>query len=258
MLITKKVSKQRKEELWEAYRENPDDKENYNSLVEAYLPLVEIIATKMKGNLPQSVELGDLINDGYFGLVDAIVKFDASKGYKFETYASNRIRGQINDSLRQFDWVSRYSRLKFKYVSQTQNNLSEELQREPSSQDIADRLGWDLSEVLKVQASYLNSFSVNIDDYLTEDNHEFFSLSEVLADTKLSDVEYGLEFGDLTTAMEEALFSLSEQQSVVVYLHHYEQLQFAEIAKLLKVEQSRVSLLYSQALERMRDCFALV
>ena len=71
--------------------------------LEAYLPLVEIIASKTKSKLPVQIEIGDLVNDGFFGLVDAIQKYDESTGNKFETYASNRIRGEINDRLRDYD-----------------------------------------------------------------------------------------------------------------------------------------------------------
>lgn len=254
----RKFSKQEKEDLWDSYYENPDDTKVFNELLEAYLPLVEIIASKTKSKLPVQIEIGDLVNDGFFGLVDAIQKYDESTGNKFETYASNRIRGEINDRLRDYDWVSRYSRLKFKQVSQTEALLEEEMQARPSSQDIADRLGWDLDEVLKTQSSYLSSFSINIDEYISDSTHESFSLKEMIPDSSAPDVGFSLELSEISSVLEKSLFSLSEQQSIIVYLYIYEEMKLNEIATLLDINIKQVSKIYDQALKQMESMLHVI
>jgi DNA-directed RNA polymerase specialized sigma subunit len=75
-----------------------------------YLPLVKYIAGRLAIGLPRSVEMDDLINAGVVGLIDAYNNFDGSKGVKFETYASLRVRGSILDELRGMDWVPRSTR----------------------------------------------------------------------------------------------------------------------------------------------------
>ena len=66
----------------------------------------------MGKTLPKSIELDDLVSAGLFGLMDAIRGFDASRGIKFKTYCTTRIRGSILDELRSQDWVPRLVRLK--------------------------------------------------------------------------------------------------------------------------------------------------
>ncbi len=76
-------------------------------IIHKYLHLVKYVAGRISVNLPPNVELNDLINDGILGLIDAIGKFDDSRGVKFESYAITRINGAILDALRSLDWVPR-------------------------------------------------------------------------------------------------------------------------------------------------------
>jgi len=101
------------EELWTLYRKEAakrgqkdpkrDPKhldELRNHLIERHYPLVRYIAERLLQTLPKSIELDDLVSAGLFGLMDAIRGFDASRGIKFKTYCSTRIRGAILDQLR--------------------------------------------------------------------------------------------------------------------------------------------------------------
>src|SRR5690554_7794837 len=97
---------QRLDQLWTAYKKN-NDQDARNQLLDAYIPLVKYVAGRMAMNLPSSVETGDLESFGFFGLLDALDKFDETRQIKFETYAATRIRGAILDGLRSMDWVPR-------------------------------------------------------------------------------------------------------------------------------------------------------
>lgn len=79
-----------------------------------YAPLVKLVAGRLNMYLGYNVEYDDLVGYGVFGLIDAIDKFDYSKGIKFETYASLRIRGSILDQIRKMDWIPRSLRQKQK------------------------------------------------------------------------------------------------------------------------------------------------
>ena len=67
-------------------------------------------------HLPSNVDINDLINDGVFGLIDAIEKYDDARSVKFETYAITRINGAMLDALRSLDWVPRNVRQRAREV----------------------------------------------------------------------------------------------------------------------------------------------
>ena len=92
------------EQLWHAFKADPESQELRNRLVETYLPLVKYNGERIWARLPDGVELDDLISVGVFGLMDAIDAFDMSRGVKFETYCVPRIRGAMLDELRSMDW----------------------------------------------------------------------------------------------------------------------------------------------------------
>ncbi len=100
------------EQLWTEFKQDQNNQDLRNRLVEIYLPLVKYNGERIWSRLPEGVELDDLISAGVFGLMDAIDAFDLSRGVKFETYCVPRIRGAMLDELRTMDWVPRLVRSK--------------------------------------------------------------------------------------------------------------------------------------------------
>jgi len=229
------------------------EKDSIDFLAERYIPLVEKIAYSMSTKLPSWLESGDLLSDGYFGLVDAITKFDPSKGFKFESYASNRIRGEINDQLRSYDWVSRYSRTKFKKLWYTRERLLQENQANPTYEQIADRLDWTVEEVLKVCASYDSSFPVNIEERMKDSDHELFTLSDLMQDYSVGDPGHSLEMADISDELYFALTKLNDKEATIIYLSHIEDMSLSVIAKIMEIGVSRVSQIYEIALAKLRE-----
>ena len=78
-----------------------------NELVVQHEPLVKRIAYHLMSRLPASVQADDLIQAGMIGLIEALAKYDGSKGASFETYAGIRIRGSMLDEMRRGDWAPR-------------------------------------------------------------------------------------------------------------------------------------------------------
>ena len=72
-----------------------------------FAPLVKRIAHHMMASLPSSVDIDDIIQSGMIGLLDAARRYTEKEGAQFETYAVQRIRGAMLDSLRQADWLPR-------------------------------------------------------------------------------------------------------------------------------------------------------
>ncbi len=71
-----------------------------NRRIVAGLPFVEALARRMAASMPNSIDIGDLVQDGVLGLIDAAHRFDEARGIKFETFAERRVRGAMIDALR--------------------------------------------------------------------------------------------------------------------------------------------------------------
>src|SRR3954467_13821746 len=108
-----------------------------------HLPLVKAIAIRVHENLPVHVDVDDLVHSGILGLFDAASKFNPDKQVVFSSYAKHRIKGAILDSLRQLDWASRDMRRRHKQVEAATRDLAAELQRNPTEQEVAAKLGMD-------------------------------------------------------------------------------------------------------------------
>ncbi|MCU0264392.1 MAG: sigma-70 family RNA polymerase sigma factor, partial [Candidatus Nanopelagicales bacterium] len=143
--------------LWREYKRTADPGIR-EQLILQYAPLVRYVAGRVGVGLPASVEQGDLVSYGVFGLIDAIEKYDPERAIKFETYAINRIRGAIIDELRSFDWIPRSVRTKARDIERAIAVLEARLQRTPTEGEIADELGLDIPELRKVfdQVSFVH------------------------------------------------------------------------------------------------------
>src|SRR3954471_10607694 len=110
--------------------------------IAAGLPFVESLARRVAASMPHSIELGDLVQDGMIGLIDAAFRFDEDRGIKFETFAERRVRGAMIDALRRDAWP-RGVRRQRRELEAAREALRRELGSEPSLADLAARIGSD-------------------------------------------------------------------------------------------------------------------
>src|SRR3990170_3373299 len=162
-MATTTVAKEDRDELWKAYKANPQSNELRNRLVEIYLPLVKYNGERIWSRLPDGVELDDLISAGVFGLMDAIDAFDLTRGVKFETYCVPRIRGAMLDELRTMDWVPRLVRSKATKMNEAMKNLEARLGRTPNENELAQEMEISVGELEKMilDANAVNLISLN-------------------------------------------------------------------------------------------------
>ena len=120
---------------------------------------MKYVASRVATGLPSSVDQHDLVSYGMFGLIDALEKFEPGRGNKFETYAVPRIKGAIIDELRAMDWVPRSVRFKARELEKAQADLEAMLKRQPSEEELADRLGMSRPE-LHAMVSQISFVSV--------------------------------------------------------------------------------------------------
>ncbi len=238
--------------LWREYKRTGDSGIR-EQLILQYAPLVRYVAGRVGVGLPASVEQGDLVSYGVFGLIDAIEKYDPERAIKFETYAINRIRGAIIDELRSFDWIPRSVRTKARDIERAIAVLEARLQRTPTEGEIADELGLDIPELRKVfdQVSFVHVAA--LDEMLGSADHgDGSTLGERLEDERTSAPGDALDDEETRQVLARVIHTLPEREQIVVTLYYYEGLTLAEIGLVLGVTESRICQLHSKAMMGMR------
>lgn len=231
---------------------NIDDREEK---ILKYLPLVKFISGRVISGRVPYVDMDDLVNYGIIGLIDAIDKFDPSKGVKFETYASLRIKGAIIDELRKLSWVPRSASSKITKLNEARDTLRERLKREPTDVELSSELQIDTSELHKIE-SYVNYLSVvSLDDIIFQSDSDDISLSSTIEDDKSPRPEKILEEREKFYILKEAIEMMGDKDRLVLTLYYYEKLTLKEIGQVLDVSESRVSQIHSRAILRLRDNF---
>lgn len=250
--MTSDKEKQRLDQLWSTYKKSGDVGAR-DELLNEYIPLVKYVAGRMAMNLPSSVEIGDLESFGFFGLLDALEKFDETRNIKFETYAGTRIRGAILDGLRSMDWVPRSVRSKIRALENQVYNLTNELGRSPSDQELAAALEMSPERYYELLTEVKGVTLFSLDDAITTDREgdslkilDLVIDEEILPDHRLLRDE---SIEELTSAVE----GLSEREQLVLALYYNEELTLKEIGHVLDVSESRVSQIHTKAVMTLRS-----
>lgn len=226
------------DQLWSEFRATADPQLR-NRLVVQYSPLVKYVAGRLRTRMPESVEQDDLVSDGVLGLIDAIARFEPSRGLSFQTFAVPRIRGAIIDGMRSMDFVPRSVRDKLRTVHRAQVTLEERLGRAPEDGEVAREIGIPVQQLrdLRRQA---NASHANLDDF-------------DLADEFTSAADHGIEEGDMTASLMRVVDQLGERDQVIIALYYFEGLTLAEIGQVLGVTESRVSQVHRRATGSLRE-----
>ena len=240
-------------DMWRMWRDavkagKDDEARDFHSeLVERHQPLVRFLAERMAVNLPRSVSVDDLMQEGNFGLMDALSKFDADRGIKFKTYCSTRIRGAILDSLRTQDWVPRLARRRAKDIQIVRDEFLETSGREPSDKEIAAAL--DLKEKDIAHHGSLKSMN-SLSDRKPSGGDEAAPQMDTLGSSKEADPFSCIDHADL---MKVITSSLSDKERMVLQLFYIEDLNLREIGERLHITESRVCQIRSVVLKRLRE-----
>jgi RNA polymerase sigma factor for flagellar operon FliA len=211
--------------------------------------LVKIIVAKMRDSLPSYADLEELESVGVIGLINAIERFDVSKGYTFETYASIRIKGAILDELRSYDMVPRSVRTKQRKLQKSKERLEQTLGREPTDEEIQRDLGLESKayEKFKSQTRPISLIYLDKASQSDETNpHEAIS-----DDTQVLCSEL-LEQKELKELVARKILELPEAQKKVLALYFFEEMRLAEIGHVMGLTEARVSQIRTQAINTLR------
>jgi RNA polymerase sigma factor for flagellar operon FliA len=241
------------EALWRAYRVDPSPAHR-DRLIVYYAPLVSYVASRVASGLPRNVELGDLVSHGWFGLLDAIGRFDPDTGNKFEPYAMHRIRGAILDGLRSTDWAPRAVRQHARSIESAMARLEAGQGRVPSEEELAGELGVSTRRLQSMLTEVSNAGIAALDDVVGLSDREPISLGDLLADPGESPGG-AFERQELKALLGEALDGMPEREKWVVALYYFEHFTLAEVAEVLGVTESRVSQIHTKAMMHLRLFF---
>jgi RNA polymerase sigma factor FliA len=241
-------------ELWRRYKSDGDASAR-ERLVVAYSPMVKFVAGRLGAGLPSHVEDADLISYGLMGLIGSIERFEPERGIKFETFAMTRIRGAIIDELRSLDWVPRSVRSRAREIEAAQSKLEHELQRAPSEEELAQKLGLDVDELRGSLLEIANSSVYALDELWTisDSSGDKVSLLDTISDPRADDPQESLASSEIKDRLTEAVATLPEREKLVVALYYYEGLTLREIGEVLGVTESRVSQLHTKAVIRLKS-----
>ncbi len=217
------------------------------SAVRQYSKLVMSIAAKFSGR----AEINDLYQAGCVGLLKALEKFDESKGYAFTTYAVPVIIGEIKMYLRSNgpSHIPRPVREMSTKCLKAQDELRNELLRDPTVSEIAKRLNTDPSDVAFAMEAYVPSISL-CSPPTTNNYDDLPDMSEAISDKKS---EAATESIVDSISLKQAMSELSELEKNVITMRFFEEMKQTAVAKKLSISQTQVHRLEKSALKKLKE-----
>ena len=221
-----------------------EQKPDVEELITSHMELVRQIAWHMHGRLHSSMEIEDLIQIGYFGLVTAAQNYTLREGATFASYAGIRIRGAIVDHLRKSSNLCRTTIEMQKTANSAGRELRNRLGREPTSAEMAEHMCISEDEM----HNWEHAFQANVHQSLDSVYDEFSIWFESPENTP----EENINEEELRNLLKEALRMLPEREALVIQLYYVEELNVYEIAEVLEVTTGRVSQIKKSAIGSLR------
>lgn len=228
------------EELWLEYVDTRDI-DLRNILAEHYIPLVKLVAGRLGISLPSYVDKEDFISTGFFGLIQAIERYDLERGVKFETYATVRIRGAMLDALRMQDWIPTSIRQKAKQYQNAVRKLEDKLGRTATDLEIAEELSISEEQLSDLLSEIQVATVVPLEDFSQTAESGSSSFAEII------------EKSELRELLAKAIEKLPENERLVLSLYYYDELTLREISLIMQLSEARISQLHTKGVFRLRS-----
>lgn len=220
-------------------------------LILEHAPLVKYVVNRLAIFLPACLEYEDLISHGIVGLIQAVDRYDPTRGVPFAAYTIPRIKGAILDALRRLDLIPRSARQRAREIQRAIRQLRSQRGRNPTDEEIADYLDISVDAVRKnlQDATFI---LVSLDVPLSGDGAEGLPLGELLEDEDAPTPVDHMDEMDVRERLRDALQELTERERQVLSLYHEQDLTMKEVGRVLGVSESRISQIYSKTVLTLR------
>ncbi len=218
-----------------------------------HIGLVRHMARELIRRSHVEAEFDDLVGAGTIGLINAVDKFDASRGLAFSTFALPRIRGSMLDDLRRRDHAPRSIRKKQRGIAEAREELTRELNRAPSDEETARRMGIATEQYWRWRRDTEQAARVSLDRPMETESGVGTTPEEILVGKEGSAIEEKITQSEEVQLLRDEILNLKEQQRIVLSLYYFEEMKLHEIATILGVTESRISQIRSQGVLHLRE-----
>lgn len=226
------------------------NKEARDKLIVDNIRLVHCIAKKYFGmDYYESI-----VQEGMIGLIKSVDSFEVDRGFKFSTYAFYKIKGEMQRHIRdkREDMPYKIGREEFNIYRQIRDikeKFGNELNREPSIEEIADEIGIELSKVSETINILEKHTSFQNTKYKSENTNDDITIEDAVLDNEISLEEKVIE----KVTVDKALEVLTEKQRKVIHLRYYKNLSQTKVGQVLNISQAQISRIEKRALQLMKE-----
>jgi RNA polymerase sigma-B factor len=245
-VIEPRTAAAREKELWKRFKDG-GDRAAREELVALYMPMARRMAKRYSGVVEP---YDDLLQVASLGLLNAVDRFDASRGTPFAGFAKPTILGELKRYFRDKVWTIRVPRSihdRMGRIESATEDLTEDLSRPPSPKELAAKLGIPVGEVLEALEAQENRRPLGLDTPIRGDE------GGESPPEWIGEVDGGYELIDDRLTLESVLPSLDEREREMLRLRFIEELPQSKIAEQIGCSQMHVSRLLRATLERMRE-----